>query len=508
MPDDSQRMDDDFDHQLSVAAEDAERREIAKVGTNRSRNSSLSLTQRRQASKRKTDVPAGYSLDEKRRKENEFTSALRLQIKDIDPDDELTIHHYLTEVRTDPVIKEYTDILIQLKFLPSSPSTEDISTLEARIPKHTLSNETKVKALHLLITYFQCRYFNNNITNATAERKSVLSVNAKMSIPNFKDMPATILKRFTESKKSLAIHLQSHASDGTDFTCELLKLRTGNLILEELKDKLKDNPMELNSEIQHHFSLIFLKAKMEFVKQYPMKKINWTEYEDKTKHVQPSWRTADKPIPETRSFYATEITARVTSMKESFTPADVKTEYIQFLGNCNDLVMKAKNKSHHRQPPPPPAQVQNPPQSLYYSDQYRNNKKKYNGSAAARAPPPLPHHHYSSNYHPHGNGFGIQPHHPHHSRGYMGHADYYQWTPPPPPHFSQNGNRNRQKLNHTRKGGPSSSSTFKAPRHQKTNPPRQGTPKTSSSSTPVLPSSLNKTTRNSVDFTTDVQQLD
>lgn len=281
----------------------------------------------------------------KKNKEDNQLIVLKEQLKEIDPNNMLEIHNYIQDFDSDPIIKEYIEILLLVKSVQSAPCPEEIVALESASVKCKLPKNLEASLAHVLVCYFHSRYFNKNTCDATLHDKLFVPVSAPVFIPCFKDMPKSLLEKSTQAKKSLAKHLQSFAYDGSEFICELMKLRASKIIYDEVvRTNPEMSPGALQTEVRVHFVTQFLKCKMEFMKTYPIKSVNWEKYEDKVVHHEPNWRKGANTVPETRSFYAAELEKRILEGKEVSNPTSVKKEYDFFCENGAKFMNCAKSK--------------------------------------------------------------------------------------------------------------------------------------------------------------------
>jgi hypothetical protein len=293
------------------------------------------------STKRKLQTDQSADPQSKRTRDD-ISSALTLKLKTIDPTQRWSIHKYYKNINSDKIVKEYVDLLLKIDFIPASPTESDISYFGLRKNLQTLSTGCVIKSMHLLMTYFQTRYFQTNLNGAATHNKAVINVQAKMSIPNFKDLPFQILQEMTEERKKCAINLQNSAEQGSTFMCELIKLRTAALIHDEIKANHQNCKISLCSELQIHFNVLFVKAKLEFFKQYPAKNISWNEYEDKVKIIQPNWRSNNLEVPETKNHYASNLEEKLSKSDSSLSAVSVQKEYEEFDQNGPLLQEKAK----------------------------------------------------------------------------------------------------------------------------------------------------------------------
>lgn len=348
---------DDEDNLMSAAADILEKSIVEQA------SSPAAAGQGKPTKKRKLpEQPAGG----KKKKEDDFTTALKLQLEQIDPKKQLSIHELLHYKDTDPVVKEYLELICTIGFIPSQPKETDFESLD-HSKLTPVSSACSTTLTHLLFTLFQSRYFRNNSLDAAIRKKSIFNVQPKMYIPDFKDLPEHFLHKMTEVRQAVSLNLQGLAVEGSDFIAELLKLRCANVIISDCTtEKVKEkSPIAVEKDkIQQIFDVHYLKCQIEFFKAYPLKSIDWDSYENKTKHIEPLWRQAQSVNPETVNFYANSLVYKISTNAVSFQAETVKAEYKHFLENTDEYMCKLKNKRSPTKESPSQASTSNPMPSV------------------------------------------------------------------------------------------------------------------------------------------------
>lgn len=330
-------------------------------------------------------------------------SALPLlqQLKFVCPNKKLSIFEVLPYDDNDILVKEYCEKLVNVGYFPDLPSDEDIRRISMKTLRCSISNEAHCKIISWLMSRSQSEYFKNNMSDALREAKAIIKVEAKVFIPCFSLMPDLYLGRMTESKKTLSTLLQGLAYEGAQFTSELLVIRAIHLIKSEVENYFT-NEEELKQEVQDQFSLHFIKAKMEFVKKFHIRIIDWKERTDKVLHVTPKWRRDSDNAPEVPpNRHACEILDRIESGTEHFKTMDLKSSYDKFINNLNSSTYHQQHKSSRIQKSTSPKHPQSnngPPIGM--------QKPRKNYSKNSRTNSNWNHHRQrdNSNYHPDLNG--------------------------------------------------------------------------------------------------------
>lgn len=274
---------------------------------------------------------------------SDFDSALCARLLNIDCSEILSIHHFF-DYREDPVIKEYISNLVDLNFVPTTPRVNDASLITTPELKCKLPILTVEQVISLLMCFFQTRNFYHNMISATAHGKSVINVNQKPFMPAFQFTPLVNLKKVTDIKTSFAMQLQGVHSESAEFIGEFLVIRAAKLIQTEVKKFLTDLD-QIKEETQGQLDIIFYRSKMEFVRKFSIKNIDWDKYESKAKHTEPNWRKKNEAVPtEVQNKYASELIKRVRKGEDSIDTSAVKKDYSLFLDEGQRKLDEAKEK--------------------------------------------------------------------------------------------------------------------------------------------------------------------
>jgi len=278
-------------------------------------------------------------------KQKGFQSALHHKLSLIDPEKKLSVHQFLDDDEKDPVVDEYVEKLVKIGFYPNKPNQIDIGDFDKVEMKCELSDNCHAEVVETLMAFFQTRYSNKNLIDATANRCVVIPLQAKLTIPYFAKTPAKLLKDMTEFKTTVALRLQTVGVDATDFISELLYISAAYRIHEEVSKSLKDES-ERVQEIQTQFEIHFLKSEMEYGKVANIKNIKFEQHRSRIKHIEPKWRALGLQPPTTIfNRLASGIKARIQRNEEKFDPASIKTEFIGFMVEGERMIEKMKHKS-------------------------------------------------------------------------------------------------------------------------------------------------------------------
>jgi len=279
------------------------------------------------------------------KKQKGFQSALHHKLSLIDPEKKLSVHQFLDENEKDPVVDEYVEKLVKVGFYPNKPNQTEIGDFDQVEMKCELSDNCHAEVVETLMAFFQTRYSNKNLIDATANRCAVIPVQAKLTIPYFAKTPAKLLKDMTEFKTAVALRLQTVGVDATDFISELLYISAAYRIHEEVSKSLKDES-ERVQEIQTQFEVHFLKSEMEYGRVANIKNIKFEQHRSRIKHIEPKWRALGlQPPTSIFNRLASGIKARIQRKEEKFDPASIKTEFIGFMVEGERMIEKMKQKS-------------------------------------------------------------------------------------------------------------------------------------------------------------------
>jgi len=148
---------------------------------------------------------------------------------------------------------------------------------------------------------------------------------------------------FTKLKKNLSLLLQKAAHESAQFISELLLIKSVSLLHDELTTTVKK--MDLKQAVQFQFELHYHKARMEFIRVFNIKNIDWEHFESNVLHIQPYWRKSDQQMPDAiMNRYATKIKTRIHNSQESFDPTDITAEFQQFLADGEAAIQEMKRK--------------------------------------------------------------------------------------------------------------------------------------------------------------------
>lgn len=264
---------------------------------------------------------------------------------------DLSISSFINDYDSDPLVRDYVDKLLEnptiKPVLPSIPEMKNALEFETTF---LLSPDHLKFAVMNFMSYFQVKYFHNNMEKSTANNKAVLNPQSNLHIPQFGLVPERTLNLLTETKKAFSIHTQAHVVEGSEFTLELLLLKITHRIISAL-------PASLPDKMEHFYAFYasaFFRAQMEFKSQYKCKMIDWSERSDKCRHIQPSWRKGSEQIPPVSGYIhcANKIINKIENNQVDFTGSKVKADYEDFLNKgaayVNKLQSKIKSKNEIR----------------------------------------------------------------------------------------------------------------------------------------------------------------
>ncbi|CAL8110351.1 unnamed protein product [Orchesella dallaii] len=279
------------------------------------------------------------TLDEgKENKRSSSLNSLSERLTEIDCTQELSIFDVIRDYATDPIVKEYADKLTTLGFFPTAPSQkDDLYRVSEPLVKVTLSPFCHKEVISALMHFFRINYFKNNISDASKEEKAVVPIKAKIFMPCFQLSPEEYLKRELAIKHQTALLLQKNAYVMAKFNAELLIIRSAFRIFCEVRAQVTSVSCQQVST-QKLFEVHFLKARMEFIKTFKVKIIDWKNFENKICLVLPRWRKENLTAPESiPNFYAKDIWNRIDNGTESFKCEDVKNEYLRFINTPSPI---------------------------------------------------------------------------------------------------------------------------------------------------------------------------
>ena len=117
---------------------------------------------------------------------------------------ELSIKNFVKDYDSDPPVKEYVEKLLEFpEIQPVLPEILDMqNSLEFKPNFSLLQSVFKTLVLNFM-SYFQLKYFHNNIENATANNIALLNPQGNLHIPQFSLVPESTLNLITETKTCL-----------------------------------------------------------------------------------------------------------------------------------------------------------------------------------------------------------------------------------------------------------------------------------------------------------------
>jgi len=275
-----------------------------------------------------------------------FASALYMKVYNIDGKKELCVYDYFDRKDDDPVVSEYIENLIQLGFviqLPELPTEDNPNkTVHCEVGSE-ISVRCRQLVTPLLMSYFQTRNFNKNMSSAIEHKKVLANPQMKLFMPAFQFSPLQNLEDVTQLKQMFALKVQELHCKSAEFIAEFLILRAGVIIHNELKETINDTA-KLKSEVQNHFSVMYLKCLLEFTRKFRGKETNFADYESKLRHSESKWRKTEGAAPPlTKNHYATDFIRKLEKNEVDLRPGSVAEEFNNFMKKGNMPL------------PPPPA---------------------------------------------------------------------------------------------------------------------------------------------------------
>jgi len=273
----------------------------------------------------------------------EIPTAFVSLLHSTDTTHKLAIHSFMDDYHSDVLVQEYIDNMLIIGHSPLIPNQQE---LEAHAVQSTFSvtSESSIALIKNFMSFFQGKYFQNNVTSAQVYRKHVFNPIVKMSVPAFQLFPKQTHEQFTLAKESLAMQIEGCAVLGSMFTSELLILRNMRIIFDECTEKrISDENMKRT--LDNIFAIHYLKAKMEFVSKFNIKIFDWENKDCKIRHIQPKWRSENLEPPKTAfNHYATHITKKIEAGEENFNGKEVLNSFHNFLTNGMKSLTKAKSR--------------------------------------------------------------------------------------------------------------------------------------------------------------------
>ena len=285
-------------------------------------------------------VTENTRIPKKRRPEKSTMADVCEKLKALPYINDISIMNFAKTYKTDPLVTEYADTLLQLPHCCPIMPTEDLLFEHAETQLNFIvPNDLYVHITTNFISYCQLSYFKNNVVNATAEGKTMFNPKCDFFIPQFPLVPEQTLNDMTRAKKALVFHFQDYAVQGAQFTRELLLIRNFKAITSFLTESgITDT--DIQCQMKHIFAKGYIRAKLEFVAQYNVKFIDWKKREDKVRHTLPFWRSQTIKVPPIQPFnrFAVSLAENIKASKVSFVSEDLKTEYTNFFHKSEAIV--------------------------------------------------------------------------------------------------------------------------------------------------------------------------
>lgn len=335
----------------------------------------------------------------KRKAEEELNSESKIlksstetELEFLDPEKTLAIFAFIDDQEKDPIVREYAEKILELGCFPVIPNGDSFNLSEPVTPI-TITKNCSAEVVETIMNFFRINYFKNNMIDATANNKSVMSVQAKLNMPCFQTYPLKTHDSFAKIKHSAAIQIQSLSAEGAKFNAELMCIRSAHLLFTEIKNSIDKDDAKIAETTQFHFQLHFRKASMEFVRKFNIKKIDWENFISKVRIILPKWRREDTAPPQSlRNNHATDIIARIKNDQEKFDLASIKSEYENFLKDGEAAVQRMKQSGKLRFPEPN-ANTNRPQLSAF-----RRHDKPQNNSHDHHVPRHQTRQNYSNNH--------------------------------------------------------------------------------------------------------------
>jgi hypothetical protein len=253
---------------------------------------------------------------------------VKTKVKNLENIDKICISDYLDDYDSDILVKTYVDWLLEWKILPVVPEREELDEYIKMKPTSQLPYQCHDFILNNFMNYFQVRYFVNNVEKAKQHKVELFNPRLNFNIPQFQLLPQKKLTEVTDIKQWMIRRVQSAAREGSQFTGEFLLLR----IIDNIFNNIRQGTTA-DGDFKHHFALHYLKAQLEFVKMYPIKKINWESKASKLIDTVPTWRKAEvQEIPTNyKNYYGRQLTERVKAKTEDLRSETVRADLDKFL---------------------------------------------------------------------------------------------------------------------------------------------------------------------------------
>lgn len=242
----------------------------------------------------------------------------------IDPNKELSLWNFYSDIENDKCVKEYTDYLNNNGYFPRVPDVNKLNTLPT--PSYQLTANCSAKVISIFTDYFQSRYFCKNSKGALDNNYALSSVHVNIQVPQYNQMPMKVFKNVVDQKDSLSLAMQVEYLNGQQFVCELNLLRVFDIIHTEVSAQV-NGITEVGDHTNYFFLTHYVATKTNFMKEYRMKIIDWSAKPKKNKMLLPLWRRKEggSPPKYRENRYALKL---IQSVKDGKTALD-KTSVLQ-----------------------------------------------------------------------------------------------------------------------------------------------------------------------------------
>jgi len=276
-------------------------------------------------------------------KKPKSTCVHKEEIVNLDPNKLLSIHDCLEYYSSDPIVKEYVDLLIEIKIIPVIPSQSVIESYVKSDMNTNVPTEISINLIKNFMTVFQNNYFRNNVNDAITHEVHLSNPIVQFSVPDYQSLPLKTLEDVTGAKKMFMTLIQTIYSEGSKFNTEMKLLRNMKYIHDTLLNS--NSQTDVTQIFWNIYCIHFLKAKTEFMTRFKIKTFDWSRVKSKIKHIVPKWRRDDQPPPvEPFNYYANDIVKRIEEGEENFDGNAVASKYNEMKVKVNEAVEKLKTQ--------------------------------------------------------------------------------------------------------------------------------------------------------------------
>ncbi len=249
--------------------------------------------------KRKKEKSADSNLYEKRKLHKAIMSFedKKEAVSLLDAEKDLAVHHYIDFYNKDPLVRFYVDTLLEYKVIPILPPPAVISNIWlTQIADIDISDDLKKMLTSNFMKYFQLKYFNNNLSQANLNDKTLFKPHSNFWIPSFDLLPERHHEDIEQLTLEFVKNVQRTSEHSTKFAIENLILRNVDLTMPFLKST-NLSPETHVAHMENILGRAFTIAKIEFPKSRHIKVINWKNYDSDPTGPRPKWRKDKGPPP-------------------------------------------------------------------------------------------------------------------------------------------------------------------------------------------------------------------